>query len=129
MVKRISILVGSAIALLFVGISVFLLIGGVTQKGSVGCTLPTGREISASAHFCVGLESTNDTATIRTLRHMIVIAPTSLTVDGRFVGSISAAAKNVDVHVDWSGIRAFADGEPIGERAVETAANPLPVSR
>ena len=128
MIKHIAIAIGSTFALLLAGIVVFLLVGGITQKGSAGCTLPTGRSISASAHFCVSLESSKDTSTIRTLRHEIVIAPTSLTVDGHVVGPIPSTAKNVDVDVDWNGIKVFADGQRIGEPPVATAAIP-PQSR
>ena len=65
MIKRVAISVASICGLLFIGIVVFFTIAVITSEGSVGCTLPSGRTITASGHLYISSENTRDTATTR----------------------------------------------------------------
>src|SRR5690348_15563661 len=129
MVKRISITIGSALALLLAGLLVLFFIVGVTSTSSAGCTLPTGRAISATGHCYLGVETNQDTATIRTLWHTIVVEPTKVTIDGQVAGPISPAANSVDVHIDWRTIKVLADGELVNGRPTATASRAEPNRR
>jgi hypothetical protein len=72
--------------------------------------------------LCIGLETSNNSATIRTLTHTVIVAPTSVTVDGRQMGLIPASTTSVAVQFEWSGIQLFADGQPLDANAISTAA-------
>jgi hypothetical protein len=128
MLKRIAIATISIVGLLFAGALVLVVLAAITSDSGAGCTLATGRSISASAHLVVGLESGVDTATIRTLRHTIVVAPKKVTVDGKVLGVIARDVKNVSVRVGWTNVEVLADGEAVGAE-LEIAAKPAAVAR
>ncbi|MEO7404295.1 MAG: hypothetical protein ABIU95_11560 [Burkholderiales bacterium] len=129
MVKRVAITIGSVLGLLLVSAIVLILVVGTITEGSAGCSLQTGRAISASAHCFIGVESSKDTATIRTVRHTIIVAPTNVRVDGKVVGQISSATKAVNVRVTWTDIEILADGQPIGGQRAAMASKALSATR
>ena len=129
MVKRIAIAIGYIFALLFVGILMLILVVGTLSEGSATCTLKSGRAVIASAHLFIGVESSKDTATVRTARHTIIISPTSATVDGRPVGQFSSDAKEVNVRVTWTEIQILVDGKLIGGQGAAIASKALPTVR
>lgn len=129
MVKRIAIAVASICGLLFIGIVVLFTLAVLMAEGSASCTLETGRDISASAHLFVSVESTKDTATVRTVQHTIVVAPTKITVDGKQLDTIPPDTKNVQMRVGWTGFEIVADGVTIGVPTVSTAAQSMSAVR
>jgi hypothetical protein len=114
MLKRIAAIVG----LLFIGAIVFIAAFVVTNAGgSVGCTLPNGREISASSnHLMLSMESGNNSATIKTGGHTIKVQSALILLDGIKVADVPVAAKAVDVQVQSGEVLLFADGVMVGPR-------------
>ena len=104
MLKRIA----SVVGLLFIGAIVFVVAWMLTHaEGSAACTLASGRSISArSNHWSVSLVSSKDSATILTGGRTIVVAPSTLSVDGRVEAVIPKGTKAVDVRVQ-SGVVTF----------------------
>jgi hypothetical protein len=80
-----------------------------------------GSSIAASARLYVSLETGKDTATIRTLQHTIVVAPTKIMVDGQLLGTIPADVENVHMRVGWTNCEVVADGVVIGGPTYSTA--------
>ncbi len=121
---RWTIRIVAALAILIASAIVFAVAGAVvTGNASVAGTLGSGRLISAGGHTpCIGLETTNNSAIIRTLRHKVDVMSTVVTVDGKFRGSIPASAKSVAVRFEWSGIDVLADGVLVDPTPVSTAA-------
>jgi hypothetical protein len=118
MAKRILIGIGvllSAVVFLFVGIVAATLIWG-TSTG-VGATLPSGRSVTASTKsWFVGLETSGNTAIVRTSRRTVLIEPTKVVVDGRLFGSIPAGARAINVDMNSDEIVITADGAAIARR-------------
>ena len=115
MIKRIAVIVGCVLSLLFVAAIAFVIVS-VTMfpQGSAGATLSTGRSISASAnHWYLMMENSADSATIRTAGRTIVVEPTRVLVDGRFVAPIAAAAKAIEVKITDGQVAFIADGRPV----------------
>jgi hypothetical protein len=129
MVKRIAIAVASICGLLFIGIIVLFTIAVITSEGSTACTLPSGRTIAASAGLYVSLETSKDTATIRTLRHTVVVAPTKIIIDGQLLDTIPADTQSVHMRLGWTDYQVVADGVAVGVPTVSTAAQAMPSVR
>jgi hypothetical protein len=129
MLKRVSIAAASICGLLFIGMVVLFGIVVVTSQGSAVSILSTGRIIAASANAYVSIESGSDTATIRTLQHEVVVAPTKITVDGQVFGTIPADAERVDFEASWTDFNVLADGVVVGMPTVSTAAQAMSAVR
>jgi len=118
MVQRIALGIALVIGLLlFCAVCLVIVSATMFSHSSVGgslpagATLPTGRSISASADsWNIGLETSGDSATIRTAGRTILVAPTRVFVDGRFVAPIAAAAKAIEVKVNDGQVDVIADG-------------------
>jgi len=79
---------------------------------SSGGTLSSGRMVTASStSWRLSTRNSQDTATIETAGHTIVVAPTTLLVDGNKVGTIDAGVKSVSVKVTGGKITFVADGK------------------
>ncbi len=99
---------------LFAGL--LLLVGVVITfaQASAGCTLMTGRSISATSNgWSLSLESTKDTTTIRTSGRKIVVAPNFVQIDGQRVANIDPAIKLIDVRVARGGVTVIGDDQEI----------------
>jgi hypothetical protein len=84
-------------------------------QSSCGATLANGRTINASADCCyIGVESTPDTATIRTFRKTVWVSPTELRVNDCTVEIIPANTKSLDVIIRDGEVSFIADGKPLG---------------
>jgi hypothetical protein len=120
-----------ALTILIGGVIVFAIAGAVVAgNASVGGTLGNGRTVSAGGNTpMIGLETTQDSAIITTILHKVIVAPTFITVDGKFGGTILASAKNVEVRFEWTGIDVFADGATVDANPVSSAAAQTPVVR
>lgn len=104
---------GSLVALLIA----FVLIAGWCGLlgGSVGGTLPSGRNVTAASDgFAIGMEYSQDTATIRTCGYTVVVAPARVTVDGQQLATLDPAMKNVDLSIKGGDVTVVADGKTVG---------------
>ncbi|HEX4412332.1 MAG TPA: hypothetical protein VH107_01805 [Lacipirellulaceae bacterium] len=121
----------AGLAILIAGLVVLAVASAVvTGSASVGASLSNGRTISAGGHTpCLGLETTKDSAIITTLRHKVVVAPTTVTVDGKFAGAIPASAKSVDIRFEWTRIDVVADAVVVDPTPASTAMAPVAISR
>ncbi len=94
---------------LFIAIVFF---GTYTATSSVA--MANGRVVSVSVRSIYhGIETSGNTATVRTMRAKVVIEPTKFTIDDQFSGAIPPAAKTVDVNIDGSKVNISADGVPL----------------
>ncbi len=110
MAKRLFTFVGVACAALFF-LAVALLVFGGLAGGSCGCTLPSGRSVSArSDGWSIAMTSTASTATITTSGCTIVVAPAQLLVNGQRWAAIDPAARSIEVTVEDGEIALLADG-------------------
>jgi hypothetical protein len=88
----------------------------VPTSGSVGCSLKSGRSIEAfSDAGTLTLDSSPDSAVIRTAGHRIELDPTELKVDGHVCALIEESVKSVIVRVEGNRIHFTADGKAVGE--------------
>jgi hypothetical protein len=69
--------------------------------------MATSTSLSLSSRF------SRDAATIETGGHTIVVAPNTLTVNGRKVATIDAAIKSIEVHVEGDAITFLGDGKVV----------------
>jgi hypothetical protein len=80
----------------------------------VGGTLANGRAITAKADSCyLGLETSGNTAIVRTFRRTIEVTPMLLKVDGLPAGAIPANAKSVNISIERGEVVCLADGKTI----------------
>lgn len=97
---------------LFVCLIAFAVVFGTSI--SVGGTLPSGRSITASAKsFTIGIETSGNTAIVRTWGRKVEIAPAKFTIDDQFSGPLPPGAKSVNVHIDGEKVNITADGVPV----------------
>lgn len=115
MMKRAGLGIAILGCLLVVAIA-FLVISAVFfGHSSVGGSLAGGRSVSASADCCyMGMETDADTATIRTAGRTIIVAPTTLRIDGLSVASIPATTKSVSISVENGEVEFLVDGRVVG---------------
>jgi hypothetical protein len=75
--------------------------------------LSTGRTVTATYHGWsgIGVSDNRDSTTINMAGRHIVVAPTSLVVQGRTIATIDAKAKSIDIDGDRHAIRFTADGK------------------
>lgn len=109
---------------LFFGALLLLLIGGAFTlqllasgfESSVGGTLQSGRSVSASSDsWYLTCENSPDTATIKTARRTIVVAPDKVIIDGKLVAPLDIAATEVEVKVKDGQIELVADGTSVAK--------------
>jgi hypothetical protein len=114
MIKKIAIGVVCIAFVLFValfGVVLFILMSTST---STGATLASGRSVNASVDsFFIAMETNNNTATVRTIRHTVVVTPTNLQVDGRLIATIAPSTQSVDVAINDGEVTFIADGQTI----------------
>lgn len=115
MARRILLGIGLLLSVLFFAVACLVAYGlAVGMPASVGATLASGRTIVASARtLSIGIEYSNDVATVRTWGHTVVVEPTRLTIDGRPAGTIPANAKEVNLSIEGGRVTATADGRAI----------------
>jgi hypothetical protein len=86
-------------------------------ESSAGAILASGRCVAASGNsWYLSLTTSGETATIQLAGRTIVVAPTSVQVDGRSVASLPATAKLVTVDVQDGEITLTADEQRIDTR-------------
>lgn len=115
-----KILLGVAV---LAAIVIFLLAGLVVlitlfgTSVSVGGTLPNGRSVTASAKsFSIGMETSGNTAIVRTWSREVEIAPAQFTIDGQYSGPLPSGAKAVEVRIEGDDVSITADGVPVKMR-------------
>jgi hypothetical protein len=121
MIRRIAVVIGILLGMLIFGAVVLVSVGifffsssscGASIPG--GPTLPAGRSISANADsLFIGLETSKDSATIRTTWRTVLVEPTRISIDGHFIAAIPATAKDIVVQVHSGDIVLTADGKMI----------------
>jgi len=111
MIRRLLI---SLFSLLLIGLLFVIVSMVLFGESSAAGTLASGRSVSATGSgWYLSLNTTTDTATIRSPGRTIVVAPTTLQIDGKPVASIAATAKSVSVRIEGSEVAFTADGQPI----------------
>jgi hypothetical protein len=101
-------------ALIFLIFILFVALAVWSTSIASGVTLPNGLAVNASARsIYLGIETSGNTATIRTMRAKVVVEPTKFTIDDQFIGPIPPGAKAVDVNIDGSKVNITADGVPV----------------
>jgi hypothetical protein len=106
--KRVLIVLCVLMALLIGGVLVALSSAGSSSGG----TLSTGRVVNARSHsWSLTTTFANDTATITTAGHTIVVGPIFLKVDGRVATSIKPTVMPVDVNVGDEGVTFVVDNQ------------------
>jgi len=114
MVRRILKVFGFVVVCIVAALVVFLAIGIQFATVSSGGTLATGRSVTTEADsWYVGMECSDDTATIRTAGRTIVVAPTQLSIDGKQVAVIDKNVAAVEVTVRGGEVSFTADGQPV----------------
>ena len=115
MVKRILVCTAAVFSLLFFAFLSLCLWASFYVPQSTSCQLASGRQIVCTATgIYIALETQQDSATIRTLSHTVVIGPTKLQVDGRHVASIPPSTKLVNVAIENGEVQFVADDVRIG---------------
>lgn len=113
MSRRIAIRFGIVVVALLLAGLIFPTVKRQLAGGSAGCTLASGRVVEVqSDSIYLSMSSARDTATIETARMTIVVAPTSMQIDGRTVATLSESVADVQVHVEQGGVRLILDGQP-----------------
>ena len=113
MLRRIAQVVFVTFGCLFVLLLIYVAVAMQFSTSSAGGTLPSGRTVTTqSDSWYISSGFSNDTATIETAGHSIVVAPTQLTVDGAIYATIAQNVKAVSVTVNDGEISFTADGKP-----------------
>ena len=114
MLRRIAQVVFVTLGCLFVLLLICLAVAMQFSTSSAGGTLASGRTVTTqSDSWYISSGFSNDTATIETAGHSIVVAPTQLTVNGAIYATVAKNVKAVGVTVDDGEISFTADGEPV----------------
>lgn len=102
----------AALISIFFILFITLIFFGTSTATSVA--LANGRVVSVSVRSIYhGIETSGNTATVRTMRAKVVIEPTKFTIDDQFSGAIPPGAKQVDVTIDGREVNITADGVPV----------------
>lgn len=115
MVRRILL----GVFILFVALILMVFILFVTliifsTSTASGVTLANGLAVNVSVRsIYLGVETSGNTAIIRTMRSKVVVEPTKFTIDDQFSGQIPPGAKRVDVNIDGNNVKITADGVPV----------------
>ena len=114
MLRRIAQLVFVTLGCLFVLLLICLAVAVQFSTSSAGGTLTSGRTVTTqSDSWYISSGFSNDTATIETAGHSIVVAPTQLTINGAIYATIAKNIKAIAVKVNDGEISFTADGTPV----------------
>ena len=114
MLRRMAQVVFVTLGCLFVLLLICLAVAVQFSTSSAGGTLASGRSVTTqSDSWYISSGFSNNTATIHTAGHSIVVTPTQLTIDGAIYATIAESIKAVAVTVNDGEITFTADGKPV----------------
>ena len=106
MVKKLAWISALVLTGLILLVGILGTVAAMMVPQSAGGTLASGRSVmTTSTSLSLSSSFSRDTATIETGGHTIVVAPNTLTVDGRKLATIDPAIKSIDVLVEGDAVR------------------------
>jgi hypothetical protein len=112
MVKKLAWISALVLTGLILLVGILGTVAAMMVPQSAGGTLASGRSVmTTSTSLSLSSSFSRDTATIETGGHTIVVAPNTLTVDGRKLATIDPAIKSIDVLVEGDAVRFLSNGK------------------